>query len=100
MENTLVVEKSIHEIAKRANIEIDKVDLGITLNVAMNDEQVRDLVAMMGFLVGQQMEPGQILAELYHDLNAFKQIHLNPGTERCFSPRSAGYAQKVLRSQI
>jgi len=98
--DAVLIEQAIVEIAKRADISIDRKDLAITLRVAMNQSQCEDLVAMMGFLVGQKMSPAKILTELYHDLNGFKQMYLNPGSENGFS-RNAGStpAQGFMKNQ-
>lgn len=100
-DEALIIEQAIFEIAKRADISIDRMDLGITLHEAMSKEQRHDLVVMMGLLVGQKMDAAEILAELYHDLNAFKQLYLNPGYAKtklkCFCARSAGMAAKAKR---
>ena len=90
----LVIQEAIEAIAKKADIEIDRIDLGCTLMHAMNQNQKQDLVAMMGFLVGQKMEAGEILYNLYHDLNGFKRIYLT-GIEDGWLARSNGYAKKV-----
>ena len=100
----LIIEQAIVEIAKRADVQIDRLDLGCTLMHAMSTEQKNDLVAMMGVLVGSGMDAADVLTELYHDLNAFKQLYLNPhyaGSKlKGFSARSAGLAAKAKRASL
>jgi hypothetical protein len=90
-----VIEEAIVAIAKRAKVPVDRMDIGITLSVAMNQAQREDLVAMMGFLVGQKMSAGEILSNLLHDLNGLKAIYLDDPHGIGFSPRSFDYAKKV-----
>ncbi|KKL86213.1 hypothetical protein LCGC14_1946940 [marine sediment metagenome] len=96
MKDELVIEEAIAAIAKRAGTEIDRMDIGITLSTAMTKEQREDLVAMMGFLVGQKMEPATILYNLLHDLNGLKAVYLKDPAGKCFSPRSSGYRLKKV----
>jgi len=95
MKDELVIEEAIVAIAKKAGTKIDRMDIGITLSVAMSKEQREDLVAMMGFLVGQKMEPAKILFNLLHDLDGLKAIYLNDPHGIGFLPRSAGYRNKI-----
>ncbi len=93
--DSLVIEEAIAAIAKKAGLTVDRMDIGITLTVAMNQEQREDLVVMMGFLVGQKMSSGEILYNLLHDLGGLKAIYLKDPHGKCFSPRSSGYAKRA-----
>ncbi len=93
--DSLVIEEAIAAIAKKANIKINRMDIGITLSVAMNQEQREDLVVMMGYLVGQKMDAEEILYNILHDLNGLKAIYLKDSTGIGFVPRSHGYSKKA-----
>ena len=96
MTDELVIEEAIVAIAEKAKTKIDRMDIGITLFVAMTKEQREDLVVMMGFLVGKKMDPAEILYNLLHDLNGLKAVYLKDPTGDGFLPRSHGYRLKKV----
>ena len=88
------LEKKIVKLHESANFPCDRLDLGITLTVALNDQQRVDLSAMIDRLT-EGNEPMYVLAQVVHDLNGLKGLYLEPERFVGFSPRSTGYAAKT-----
>jgi len=91
----MYLEDKIMQLAERTRYTIDRLDLGITLTVAMSDEETADLEAMLIFLQQSGMEPWEILANVLHDTNVCKARYLEQPEGVCFLLRSHGYAQKI-----
>ena len=89
------LQKRIVNLAETCNVEVDRMDISITLTVAMTPLQVDDLAAMMAFLLREET-PSAALSNTIHDLGGLKAIHLKDPHGDCFVPRSAGYAAKMV----
>jgi hypothetical protein len=85
----------IFELAKVAEWEIDRTDIGCTITNAMKKVQIDDLKAMISFLESKGDSPSSILVNAMHDLNGLKAIYFGLPEGNCFSPRSSGYAKKA-----
>lgn len=97
--NAMQLQKEIVELAKKAGQELDKVDIGITLTVAMNSAQRDDLEAMMDFLTQQKkMKPSELLFNVLHDLYGLKAVYQGLPAGDCFCPRSHGYAARLSKA--
>ena len=81
------------ELAKWKNI--DRVDAGMTISLAMTDEQRDDLAAMIDFLESQNDTPSSIMANVMHDLCGLRAIYFKEPHGNSFSPRSSGYAKRI-----
>jgi hypothetical protein len=85
----------IFDLAKKADWQIDKVDVGCTLTNAMSQTQQADLEAMIDFLESRDEPKDSILTNVFHDLNGLKAAYFSQPEGDCFSPRSSGYATRV-----
>ena len=90
----LDTEKKIRELSQETGIELDFVDVGITLSVAMSTKEQNDLEGMIDWMLAQNDDPTYILGQVMHDLNGCKARHLGMPEGDCFSPKSIGYANK------
>jgi len=93
--NCIELEKKVFALASKAEWDINRIEVGITVSIAMSNEQRDDLVAMIDFLESQNDELGSIMANVMHDLHGLKAVYLKDPSSRCFSPRSAGYAKRI-----
>lgn len=94
--DTLKLEQNIRDIATIAGIEIDYMDLGITLTVAMNQQQRDDLAAMIACLQKAKMNVNEVFYNVMHDLHGLKAVYLKNPAGDCFLPRSDGYRLKKV----
>jgi catechol-2,3-dioxygenase len=92
--NRIELEKKVFDLAERADWDIDRLDIGITISIAMTDEQRNDLAAMIDFLESRKDSLDSIMANVMHDLSGLKAIYLKDPSGNCFSPRSDGYAKR------
>ncbi|MCK5609618.1 hypothetical protein KAR91_47525 [Candidatus Pacearchaeota archaeon] len=90
--------KKLSELAKRANIEIDRLDIGCTLCHSMTETEKVDLEAMIDWMDKQNVHPMEILANVLHDLSGFKSRHFEKPGGDCFCPRSHDYSKVVTNS--
>ena len=90
------LEQTIKDIATQAGIEIDYMDLGITLTVAMNQEQRDDLAAMIQHLQAAKTNGSELFYNVMHDLHGLKAVYLKDPAGECFLPRSDGYRLKKV----
>ena len=93
---SIELEQKIFALAELAEWDnIDRTDVGMTISIAMTDEQRDDLAAMIDFLESQKDAPSSIMANVIHDLCGLRAVHLGEPRGDCFSPRSSGYAERV-----
>lgn len=93
------LESKIRALTEALSYELDPIDLGITVTVAMTAKQVEDLEAMFDSLMAGSMNKIEVLYNILHDLGGLKAAYLNKQeahyVDDCFVPRSSGYAAKV-----
>lgn len=89
----LELQNKIVSLCEKAEIPIDKMDLGVTLTVAMTQKQRDDLSAMMDYL--EQMKSAELAFNVLHDLRGLKAVYLGDPAGDCFVPRSSGYAARA-----
>jgi len=94
--NCVELEQKVFALAELAEWDIDRTDAGMTISIAMDDEQRFDLAAMIDFLVSRDDTPSSIIANVMHDLNGLKAVYLKDPFGNCFSPRSSGYAKRKV----
>lgn len=93
--------EKLKSLAKQAGIQIDLMDIGITLTNAVNEEQLKDLASMIDYLEkhnphqNKQDAAAYVLSNALHDLIGLKAVYLNDPMGIGFSPRSAGCAKKL-----
>ena len=92
--NAIELEKKIVALHAFAGCPCDRLNIGITVTVAMNDTQRADLSAMIDHLSSGN-GPMYVLAQVVHDLNGLKGLYMEPERFVGFSPRSTGYAAKT-----
>ena len=94
--NFIELEQKVFALAELAEWDnIDRTDTGMTISIAMNDEQRNDLAAMIDFLESRKDTPSSIMANVMHDLCGLMAVHFGESHGNCFSPRSSGYAKHV-----
>jgi len=96
MKNT--EQQIISEIIALTSCPIDRLDIGITLNQAMTEENRQDLLAMINFLKScAPYNPEEILKDIMHDIYGFKNIYLNlESKDSGWIPRSNDYFKKTI----
>jgi len=92
--NCIDLEQKVFALAELAEWDINRLDAGITISIAMTDEQRDDLAAMIDFLESQGDSPSAIMANVMHDLSGLKAVYLKDPSGSCFVPRSSGYAKR------
>ena len=92
----LELEQAICAKYDAAGYDYDKMDVAMTVTVAMTAKQRKDLAAMIKWY-DESETPEGALASIHHDLIGIKLAHINPDSAhaRTFSPWSNGYALKV-----
>ncbi len=85
------LEEQIIELAKQTSVTIDRLDIGITLSIAMSEAEQDDLEAMLHYL-SKDGTPSYVLSQVMHDLNGCKARHLKHPSGICFLPRSHNFA--------
>ena len=94
--NFIELEQKVFALAELAEWDnIDRTDTGMTISIAMTDEQRDDLAAMIDFLESQKDAPSSIMANVMHDLCGLRAVHFGEPHGDCFSPRSSGYAKRA-----
>lgn len=94
--NCLELEEKVFALAELAEWDnIDRTDAGMTISIAMNDEQRNDLAAMIDFFESRKDTPSSIMANVMYDLCGLRAVHFGEPHGNCFSPRSSGYAKRV-----
>jgi len=95
--NCIELEQKVFVLAELAEWDIDRVDAGITISIAMTDEQRNDLAAMIDYFESGNtpMPASEIMANVMHDLNGLKAVYMKLPQGDCFCPRSSGYTKRM-----
>ena len=95
--NCLDLEQKVFALAELAEWDINRLDVGITTSIAMNDEQRADLAAMIDYLESgpTPMSADEIMSNVMHDLSSLKAVYLKDPSGSCFIPRSSGYTKRA-----